>query len=79
MPNMTISKTALPTECSPKTVTSLVGAKTISAAYAYKHGSVTVLEFAFSDSTTNFVKVSSGGRLEIGGTLEMGTGTAVTW
>lgn len=76
---MTISKTNLPSEGSPKSVTALVGAKTITAAYAYKHGPVTVIEFAFSDASTNFLKVSSNGALEIGGTLEMGTGTKVGW
>jgi hypothetical protein len=76
---MTINKTQLPTEGSPKTVTSLIGAKTITKAYAYKHGSVTVVELGFSDASTGFIKVASGGQLELGGTLEMGTGTAVTW
>jgi hypothetical protein len=75
---MTISKTNLPSEGSPKTVTPLVGAKTITSAYAYKHGVVTVIELAFSDSSTNFIKVANG-NLEIGGTLEVGTGTKVIW
>jgi hypothetical protein len=74
-----ISKNALPSEGSPKSVTSLIGAKTITAASAYKHGIVTVIEFGFSDASTNFLKFSSNSGLEIGGTLEMGTGTKVGW
>jgi len=76
---MAISKTALPTEGSPKLVTSLIGAKTITSAVAYKHGVVTVLELGFSDATTNFVKFDGHGSLEFGGTLELGTGTQVKW
>ena len=76
---MTISKANLPSEGSPKSVTALVGAKTITGAFVYKHGLVTVLEFVFSDSTTNFIKVASNGQLEFGGTLELGTGTKVSW
>lgn len=76
---MTINKTHLPTEESPKSVTSLVGAKTISSASAYRHGVVMVVELDFSDATTNFIKVGAAGQLEIGGTLEMGTGTKVNW
>lgn len=76
---MSISKTALPTEGSPKSVTTLIGAKTITSALAYKHGVVTVLELGFSDATTNFVKFGSNGVLEFGGTLELGTGTQVKW
>ncbi|WP_348269743.1 hypothetical protein P8936_16470 [Edaphobacter paludis] len=75
---MTINKTNLPSEGSPKTVTALVGAKTITAAYAYKHGVATVIELAFSDASTSFIKVANG-NLEIGGTLEVGTGTKVNW
>jgi hypothetical protein len=78
---MTINKNALPTEGTPKTLTSLLafGANTLTSAYAYKHGSVTVIEFGLSNATTSFLKVSSNGALEVGGTLEMGTGTKVTW
>jgi hypothetical protein len=52
---------------------------TISSIEAYKHGVVTVIEFAFSDASTNFIKVASNdrGTVEIGGTNEMGTGTRV--
>jgi hypothetical protein len=45
----------------------------------YKHGVVTVLEFVFSDASTNFIKFGSNGSLEMGGTLELGTGTPVKW
>lgn len=76
---MAVNKNNLPSEGSPKTVTTLIGAKTITAAYAYKHGPTTVIEFAFSDASTNFLKISNNGTLEIGGTLEVGTGTKVTW
>lgn len=76
---MSVNKLTLPSEGSPKSVTALIGAKTITAAVAYKHGVVTVIELAFSDASTNFLKVSSNGNLEIGGTLEMGTGTKVAW
>jgi hypothetical protein len=79
---MAVNKTALPTECSPKSITSLIGAKTLSAtspSLAYKHGSVMVVELAFNDSTTNYIKFGPNSALEIGGTLEMGTGTQVTW
>lgn len=75
---MAVNKNNLPSEGSPKSVTALVGAKTITTANAYRHGSVTVIEFAFSDASTNFLKVAQG-NLEIGGTLEMGTGTKVSW
>ena len=76
---MSVSKTALPSEGSPKTVTALVGAKTITAAVAYKHGIVNVVEILFSDASTNYIKFASNSGLEIGGTLEMGTGTKVSW
>lgn len=76
---MPVNKNTLPTEGSPKTVTALIGAKTISAAYAYKHGSVKVVEFLFSDASTNFIKIGAGGVMEIGGTLEFNTGTQLTW
>ena len=70
----------LPPEHSPKTVTSLVGGgKLIHTAYAFKHGSVTVVELTFIDSSTSFIKVGPHGTLEIGGSLEMGSGTAVSW
>lgn len=64
---------------SPKSVTSLIGAKTIAGATAYVHGSVAVIELAFSDSSTNFIKVYCGHTIEIGGTNEMGTGTKLAW
>jgi hypothetical protein len=77
---MAIDNQALPTEGTPQAVTALIGdKKTIHSARTYKHGSVTVLELEFSDSTTSFIKFSSNSGLEIGGTLEMGTGTSVTW
>ncbi|MDE2105607.1 MAG: hypothetical protein KGL39_50740 [Patescibacteria group bacterium] len=78
---MSISKALLPSEGSPKSITSLLGfaALTVSSANAYKHGVVTVLEFNMSDSSTKFVKVGNNGQLEVGGTLEMGTGTKVSW
>lgn len=79
---MTIDKSTLPPQHSPKSVTSLIGAKTISTtvpSLAYRHGSVTVIELAFSDSTTNYLKVGPNGTLEIGGTAEMGTGTRISW
>jgi len=63
----------------PKSVTSLVGAKTITGATAYVHGSTAVIELAFSDATTNYLKVGPGHVLELGGTNEMGTGTKVSW
>lgn len=72
-------KTKLPSEGSPKTITTNIGsAKTVSTVYAYKHGIVTVLEFIWSDTTSTFVKFNGSG-LEIGGTLDMGTGTAIKW
>jgi hypothetical protein len=77
---MTVSKNNLPSEGSPKTITTQVGTKTISTVMAYKHGAVMVVELAFNDSTTNFIKFSANnGSLEIGGTLELGTGTKVSW
>jgi len=60
-------------------ITPLVGAKTITAVYGYRHGVVTVIELAFSDASTNFIKVASNGGMEVGGTAEMGTGTKVNW
>ena len=76
---MSFDKTTLPSHCSPHSVTSLLGAKTISSATSYRHGVVTVVELAFSDSSTGFIKVGQAGTLEIGGTAEMGTGTKVSW
>jgi hypothetical protein len=78
---MAVDKTKLPSEGSPKSVSSLLsfGANTLSSANAYKHGVVTVLECNLSNSTTVFVKFSSNSGLEIGGTLEAGTGTKVGW
>ena len=70
---MAKDKTTLPSG----NVTSLVGAKTITSATAYRHGVTTVLELKFSDSTTNYVKFASNGGLEIGGTSELGSGTKV--
>ncbi len=76
---MSINKAQLASQGSAKVITSLIGAKTITAAQTYKHGVVTVIELGFSDASTNYIKFASNGFLEIGGTLEMGTGTAVTW
>lgn len=78
---MSVSRNNLPSEGSPKGITSLLnfGANTLTSAYAYKHGVVTVLEFNLSNSTTVFAKIASNGSLEIGGTLEMGSGTKVSW
>lgn len=78
---MSVNKNTLPSEGSPKTVTSLLnfGANTLTSAFAYKHGVVQVLEFVLSDASAHFLKVASNGVLEIGGTLELGTGTKVTW
>lgn len=73
------NKTQLASEGSVKTVTTLIGAKTISTASVYKHGVVTCVELYFSDASTNYIKFASNGGLEIGGTLEMGTGTKVSW
>lgn len=76
---MAINKTELPSHTSSKSVLALVGAKTITNASAYKHGSVTVLEILYSDASTVFIKHGPNDALEIGGTLEMGTGTKVSW
>ena len=78
---MSVNKNNLPSEGSPKSVTSLfnLGANTVTSANAYKHGVVTVIELNLSNSTTQFLKFASNGSLEIGGTLEMGTGTKVSW
>jgi hypothetical protein len=78
---MSVNKNALPSEGSPKTITSLLNfaAATLTSAFAYKHGVVTVIEFALSDASTHFLKVASNGTLEVGGTLELGTGTKVSW
>jgi hypothetical protein len=77
---MTISKTQLSSEGSPKIVTTNCGGgKTISTVQTYKHGVVTVVEMVFSDASSNFIKFASNGALELGGTLEMGTGTQVKW
>lgn len=78
---MTISKANLPSEGSPKTITTLLnfGAATLSSSFAYKHGVVTVLEFTLSDASVHFVKFGGNGTLEIGGTMELGTGTKVSW
>jgi hypothetical protein len=78
---MPVDKTKLPSEGSPKSVASLLnfGANTLTSAFAYKHGVVTVFEFVLSDASTHFLKVASNGSLEIGGTLELGTGTKVIW
>ena len=74
-----MNKATLTSLGSPKSVTTLIGAKTISTAIVYKHGSVTVLEILFTDATTAYFKVGIGGQVEIGGSNEMNTGTTVTW
>ena len=71
--------TKLPSEGSAKQVTSLVGAKTITAAEAFKYGSVAAIKLTFSDGTSGFIKVGANSTLEIGGTAQMGTGTQVVW
>jgi hypothetical protein len=78
---LAIAKTNLPSEGSPKSITTLLnfGANTLTSATAYKHGVVTVIECVLSDASSHFIKVGQAGILEIGGTLEMGTGTKVTW
>lgn len=73
---MAKDKTTLPSG----NVTALVGAKTITAVNAYRHGVVTVLQFSFSDSSTQYVKFNSTGGLEIGGgDAEWGSGTKVNF
>jgi hypothetical protein len=67
------------TTLSSGTLTSLIGAKTITSAYAYRHGVVSVIELNFSDTTTNYIKFASNGGLEIGGTAEVGSGTKVAF
>ena len=78
---MPVVKANLPSEGQPKSINTLLnfGANTVSSAYAYKHGVVTVLEINLSNSTTQYVKFAANSGLEIGGTLEMGTGTKVSW
>jgi LPXTG-motif cell wall-anchored protein len=78
---MTIDKTQLPSTGSSKSILAQLGfaAATLTSAFAYKHGVVNVFEFGLSNATTVFLKVTSNGTLEIGGTLEMGTGTQVKW
>lgn len=76
---MSINKSELASHGAPKSITALIGAKTITSASAYRHGTVLVIEFLFSDASTNFIKDAGSGGLEIGGTLEMGTGTKVSW
>lgn len=78
---MAVNKANLPSEGSPKVITSQLGfaSLTVSSAYAYKHGMTTVFEFVMSDSSLKFLKVSNNGTLEIGGSAEMGTGTKVSW
>ncbi len=50
--------------------------KTITGVDAYRHGSVTAIEISFSGGSA-FLKVRPGGELEIGGTLDLGSGTTV--
>ena len=76
---MSMQKANLPTVGTPQLITSLVGAKTISSVYAYKHGTTYVLEILFSDSSVNFIKIATNQGIEIGGTNELGTGTKVAW
>lgn len=79
---MSINKSNLPSESTPKPIGALLGfsTNTVTAAVAYKHGVVTVIEFLLSDASLHFIKFASNGSLEIGGsTPEMGSGTKVTW
>lgn len=76
---MPVIKANLPNEGSAKSLTNLVGAKTISSVSAYKFGVVSALELLFTDASVVFIKFASNGGLEIGGTCEMGTGTKVGW
>jgi hypothetical protein len=59
--------------------TPMGGAKTVSSMNVFQHGIVTCLEINYSDSTTYYFKVNNQGVVEAGGTLELGTGTAVSW
>lgn len=76
---MSLDKHALPQEHSPRAITDLLGTGAVISAHAYRHGVVTVVELAFGDSITRFLKFASNGCLEVGGTAEMNTGTKVSW
>ena len=78
---MPIDKTQIPSVGSQKSILTQLGfgAATLTTAYVYKHGVVTVFEFNLSNSTTVYLKVTSNGQIEIGGTVEMGSGTQVKW
>lgn len=69
----------LPIEFSPRAVTNLFPSRTVTAASAFKHGSVYGVELVFPDGSSTFIKVGRGSALEIGGTVEMGTGSEVAW
>ncbi len=53
-----------------------LSAKTVTDVFVHQHGSVTVFEIVFSGGST-FLKHRQG-LAEIGGTIEWGTGTAVS-
>lgn len=74
------NKNNLPSEGAAKTLSvTAFGSATISSLQAYKHGSVNVLEFALSAGGPVFIKADNHGSIEIGGTLELGTGTKISW
>ena len=51
-----------------------LSSKTVTDVFVHQHGSVTVIEIVFSGGSS-FIK-SRSGLVEVGGTLEWGTGTA---
>ena len=69
---MAIDKNALPSEAGLRSITKLLGAETemVYRAYAYQHGSATVLEIEYMDATSGFIKVTSNGAVEVGGVVE---------
>lgn len=75
---MAINKVTLPPEGSSKSITTPLGFSTnqVSTANIYRAGVMTVVEFNMNNSTTQYLKFfSNSGNVEVGGTLEPGSGT----
>ena len=58
------------------TVTLGIGGKTITSIDTFRHGVVEVIDILCTDAIHYYIKTTQG-KVEVGGTTEMGTGTLV--
>jgi hypothetical protein len=74
--------TQLPQESRAQDITSTfnVGSLTVTQLQVYKAGSVFIFQFTMSDSSTNYLKVKTNGKVKVGGSNpQFDTGTEVFW